>query len=121
MTSNPKYQKPFMPLIPGVKIGKLNDTPALESLVGEKTCAVIVEPIQGEGGINAADVEWLRALRKRCDEVGAVLIYDEIQVSQCPPAFGFSPSAALLVRKLGRQLHYTYTCERRILTETCCV
>ncbi|KAJ2989635.1 hypothetical protein NUW54_g8718 [Trametes sanguinea] len=79
VTSNPKYQKPFLPLIPGVKVGQLNDTAALEGLVGEKTCAVIVEPIQGEGGINAADVEWLRALRKRCDEVGAVLIFDEIQ------------------------------------------
>ncbi|KAI0676938.1 acetylornithine and succinylornithine aminotransferase [Trametes maxima] len=79
VTSNPKYQKPFLPLIPGVKVGQLNDAGALEGLVGEKTCAVIVEPIQGEGGINTADVEWLRALRKRCDEVGAVLIYDEIQ------------------------------------------
>ncbi|KAI0332511.1 acetylornithine and succinylornithine aminotransferase [Cubamyces sp. BRFM 1775] len=79
VTSNPKYQKPFLPLIPGVKVGQLNDTPGLERLVGEKTCAVIVEPIQGEGGINVADIEWLRALRKRCDEVGAVLIYDEIQ------------------------------------------
>ena len=82
VTSNPKYQKPFTPLIPGVKVGQLNDIPTLDALVGDKTCAVIVEPIQGEGGINAADVEWLRALRKRCDEVGAVLIYDEIQVSQ---------------------------------------
>ncbi|CDO73999.1 hypothetical protein BN946_scf185043.g48 [Trametes cinnabarina] len=79
VTSNPKYQKPFVPLIPGVRVGQLNDSAALESLVGEKTCAVIVEPIQGEGGINAADVEWLRALRKRCDGVGAVLIFDEIQ------------------------------------------
>ena len=41
---------------------------------------MIVEPIQGEGGIFVVDQEWLRALRKRCDEVGAVLIYDEIQV-----------------------------------------
>ncbi|TBU32049.1 acetylornithine and succinylornithine aminotransferase [Dichomitus squalens] len=79
VTSNPKYQKPFTPLIPGVRVGHLNDAVGLESLVGEKTCAVIVEPIQGEGGIHAADVNWLRALRKRCDEVGAVLIYDEIQ------------------------------------------
>ncbi|KAI0751434.1 acetylornithine and succinylornithine aminotransferase [Daedaleopsis nitida] len=79
VTTNAKYQKPFMPLIPGVKVGQLNDTAGLGSLVGEKTCAVIVEPIQGEGGINAADVDWLRALRKKCDEVGAVLIYDEIQ------------------------------------------
>ncbi|KAL1742896.1 pyridoxal phosphate-dependent transferase [Schizophyllum fasciatum] len=79
VTTNPKYQKPFAPLIPGVDVGKLNDVAALETLIGEDTCAVIVEPIQGEGGINAASEEWLRALRQRCDDVGAVLIYDEIQ------------------------------------------
>ena len=82
VTTNPKYQKPFAPLIPGVDVGKLNDVAGLEGLIGEDTCAVIVEPIQGEGGINAASEEWLRALRKRCDDVGAVLIYDEIQVSR---------------------------------------
>jgi acetylornithine aminotransferase len=80
VTTNPKYQKPFTPLIPGVDVGKLNQLEGLESLVGENTCAVIVEPVQGEGGIHEASVEWLRALRKRCDEVGAVLIFDEIQV-----------------------------------------
>lgn len=80
VTSNPKYQKPFAPLIPGIDVGKLNDLGSLETLVGNDTCAVIIEPIQGEGGINVAHTEWLRALRKRCDEVGAVLIYDEIQV-----------------------------------------
>lgn len=81
VTSNPGYQKPFTPLIPGVDVGKLNDLEGLKSLVGEDTCAVIVEPVQGEGGIHDASEEWLRALRKRCDEVGAVLIFDEIQVS----------------------------------------
>jgi len=79
VTSNPKYQKPFTPLIPGVDVGKLNDLEGLQNLVGEDTCAVIVEPVQGEGGIHDASEEWLRALRKRCDEVGAVLIFDEIQ------------------------------------------
>ncbi|KAF8901687.1 acetylornithine aminotransferase [Gymnopilus junonius] len=79
VTSNPKYQKPFEPLIPGVHVGKVNDIAALEGLVNEDTCAVIVEPIQGEGGINDVYEEWLRALRRRCDEVGAVLIFDEIQ------------------------------------------
>ena len=80
VTSNPKYQKPFMPLIPGVDVGKLNDFEGLEILVGQDTCAVIVEPVQGEGGIHEAKEEWLKALRKRCDQVGAVLIFDEIQV-----------------------------------------
>jgi acetylornithine aminotransferase len=81
VTSNPKYQAPFAPLLPGVSVGQLGDVAGLEALVRDDTCAVIVEPIQGEGGINQASEEWLRALRKRCDEVGAVLIFDEIQVS----------------------------------------
>jgi acetylornithine aminotransferase len=79
VTTNAKYQKPFMPLIPGVDVGKLNVYRNIEQLVVDDTCAVIVEPIQGEGGIHIAQVEWLKALRKRCDEVDAVLIYDEIQ------------------------------------------
>lgn len=79
VTSNPKYQNPFAPLIPGVDIGTTNDFASLETLITEETCGVIVEPIQGEGGINACKVDWLVALRKRCDQVGAVLIFDEIQ------------------------------------------
>lgn len=79
VTTNPKYQAPFAPLIPGVDVGKLNQFDGLETLVTDATCAVIVEPIQGEGGIHQAKEEWLRALRKRCDDVGAVLIFDEIQ------------------------------------------
>jgi len=80
VTTNPKYQKPFAPLIPDVDVGRLNDLEGINELVGKDTCTVIVEPIQGEGGVNAASEDWLRALRKRCDEVGAVLIFDEIQV-----------------------------------------
>lgn len=78
VTSTEKYQIPFRPLIPGVSVGKLNDLECL-SLITDDTCAVIVEPIQGEGGAAAATEEWLKALRKRCDETGTVLIYDEIQ------------------------------------------
>jgi acetylornithine aminotransferase len=80
VTSNPKYQNPFKPLIPGVRVGKFNAQESIDDLISEKTCAVIVEPIQGEGGLHAARPDWLRALRKKCDEAGAVLIYDEIQV-----------------------------------------
>ncbi|KAK2466469.1 hypothetical protein APHAL10511_002111 [Amanita phalloides] len=79
VTVNPKYQNPFTPLIPGVEVGKLNDLDGISKIVTKDTCAVIVEPIQGEGGVNTAGVSWLRALRKRCNEVGAILIYDEIQ------------------------------------------
>jgi acetylornithine aminotransferase len=83
VTPQPKYQKPFAPMVPGVKIGHLNDVAALETLVDETTCGVIVEPIQGEGGVYEATEEFLTALRERCNKVGAVLIYDEIQVYSC--------------------------------------
>ena len=78
-TPNPKYQKPFSPMIPGFKYGTYNDIGGLHDLVNENTCGVIIEPIQGEGGVNVASQEFLLALRKRCNEVGAVLIHDEIQ------------------------------------------
>ena len=71
-------------MVPGVKIGELNDIEGLTNLVDESTCGVIVEPIQGEGGVCEASEEFLRALRERCNKVGALLIYDEIQVS--PPS-----------------------------------
>ncbi|GAB7352812.1 hypothetical protein MBLNU459_g3427t1 [Dothideomycetes sp. NU459] len=78
-TPNPKYQKPFGPMVPGFRYGKYNDVAAVNELVTENTCGVIVEPIQGEGGVNVASHDFLLALRRRCTEVGAVLIYDEIQ------------------------------------------
>ncbi|OAL72361.1 acetylornithine aminotransferase [Trichophyton violaceum] len=78
-TPNPKYQAPFAPMVPGFKYGKYNDIEQLPTLITDKTCGVIVEPIQGEGGVNVASAEFLTALRARCDQVGAVLIFDEIQ------------------------------------------
>lgn len=78
-TPNPKYQKPFAPMVPGFRYGTYNDIAAIDQLVTPSTCGVIIEPIQGEGGVNVATTEFLLALRKRCTEVGAVLIYDEIQ------------------------------------------
>lgn len=78
-TPNKKYQAPFGPMLSGFRYGKYNDVAGVQELVNENTAGVIVEPIQGEGGINVATPEFLQALRKRCDDVGAVLIFDEIQ------------------------------------------
>lgn len=78
-TPNPKYQEPFAPMLPGFKYGTYNDVSAINDLVTDKTCGVIIEPIQGEGGVNVATDDFLIALAKRCREVGAVLVYDEIQ------------------------------------------
>jgi acetylornithine aminotransferase len=79
-TANPKYQLPFTPLIPGFDLVKYGDIDAFRAMIGRDTCAVIVEPIQGEGGVFEGSEEFFRTLRSECDKVGAVLIYDEIQV-----------------------------------------
>lgn len=78
-TPNPKYQKPFSPMLPGFRYGTFNDETAIPDLITPQTCGVIIEPIQGEGGVNVASQSFLQALRDRCNEVGAVLVYDEIQ------------------------------------------
>jgi len=78
-TPNPKYQKPFSPMLPGFSYGRYNDIDSVPSLITNQTCGVLVEPIQGEGGVNVATSEFLAALRARCTEVGALLIFDEIQ------------------------------------------
>jgi acetylornithine aminotransferase len=78
-TPNPKYQAPFSPMVPGFHYGTLNDATQLSSLITERTAGVLVEPIQGEGGVHEAEPAFLQALRDRCNAVGAVLIYDEIQ------------------------------------------
>lgn len=78
-TPNKKYQPPFGPMLPGFRYGTYNDVDAVNDLITKDTAGVLVEPIQGEGGINVATPEFLQALRKRCDEVGAILIFDEIQ------------------------------------------
>ena len=78
-THNPKYQEPFSPMVPGFTLGEYNNVDKINETVTEKTCGVIIEPIQGEGGVHAATEEFLVKLAKRCKEVGAVLIYDEIQ------------------------------------------
>ena len=86
VTPNPKYQAPFSPLIPDVRVGQLNEINEgkMRDLVDDTVCGVIVEPIQGEGGVESCRIEWLEMLGRRCREVGAVLIYDEIQVGFRP-------------------------------------
>lgn len=79
ITAKPAYRLPFGPLLPGVAFAPYNDLAAAEALVGPDTCAVVVEPIQGEGGIRAADPAFLHGLRALCDRHGALLVFDEVQ------------------------------------------
>jgi acetylornithine/N-succinyldiaminopimelate aminotransferase len=79
VTAQAKYQKPYEPLIPGVRVVPRNDVSALREAITPSTCAVILEPIQGESGVHPLSAEFLHAARERCNEVGALLIFDEVQ------------------------------------------
>lgn len=79
VTGQDKYQKDFTPLIGGVKKIQFNDIEDLRNNFNDDVCGIIIEPIQGEGGINAANVEYLKEVRRLCDVHDALLIFDEIQ------------------------------------------
>ena len=78
-TAQPKYQTPFAPVVPGFRHAPLNDLHALDELLSENTCAVLLEPLQGESGVNIATPEFLASVRALCDEAEVLLICDEIQ------------------------------------------
>jgi acetylornithine/N-succinyldiaminopimelate aminotransferase len=78
-TAQPKYHEGFLPLLPGFVYVPFNDVKALEEAFTDEVAAVMVEPIQGEGGINIATSEYLSAIRELCDKNGAVMILDEVQ------------------------------------------
>ncbi len=108
ITGQEKYQKPYIPLVPNVTLIPYNDTAALEAAVDDKTCAVILEPIQGEGGVFPAAPEFLRAAREAADRHRALLIFDEIQTGcgrtgeflACQ-AYGVVPDIVTLAKTMG--------------------
>ncbi len=79
VTWTPSYREPFQPLIPGVRFAGFNDLSGLDAVLDEGVAAVIVEPVQGEGGVVPAHKEFLETLRARCTALGALLIFDEVQ------------------------------------------
>ncbi|MDE2749866.1 MAG: aspartate aminotransferase family protein [Chloroflexota bacterium] len=79
LTWTQKYRKPFQAWLPAVDYVAFNDIDAACEAIGEGTAAVVVESVQGEGGVHPASVEYLQALRARCDQTGAMLVIDEIQ------------------------------------------
>ncbi len=79
VTGTAHYREPFEPLMGGVRFAAFNDLESVKAQITDKTCAVIVEPIQGEGGIYPASQEFLEGLRRLCDEKDILLIFDEIQ------------------------------------------
>lgn len=85
-TGQPKYQKNFDPLVPGFHYVPYNDIAAVEAAISEldegdyRVAAILIEPLQGEGGVRPGDVDYFQKLRQICDETGVLLIFDEVQV-----------------------------------------
>jgi len=108
LTPREKYQAPFRPLMPGVRIARFNDLDSAAEAITDDTCAVIVEPIQGEGGIPPAEKEFLRGLRELCDQHQALLIFDEVQCGLgrtgtlwAHEFYGVTPDIMTLAKPLG--------------------
>lgn len=108
VTGNAHYQEPFQPLIPGIRFAKLNDLDSVKALVNEKTCAIIMETIQGEGGIYPAEPEFLAGVRKLCQEHDMLLILDEIQCGMGRTGtffawqeYGIQPDVMTVAKALG--------------------
>lgn len=90
VTGNPKYQEAFKPLIGNIRFADFNDLDSVKALINEKTCAIILEPVQGEGGVYPADGAFLKGLRALCDELDILLIFDEIQCGMGRTGFMFA-------------------------------
>lgn len=108
VTGNAHYREPFEPLIGGVKFAEYNDLESVKALISEKTCAIILEPVQGEGGIYPAQESFLKGIRQLCDENDILLIFDEIQcgMGRCGTMFawqgyGVKPDILTMAKAIG--------------------
>lgn len=79
VTGNEAYRTPFEPMLPGVRFAEFNNLDSVKEQITDKTCAIILEPLQGEGGINQASKEFMEGIRRICDQEGILMICDEIQ------------------------------------------
>ena len=107
-TGQPKYREGYEPLPAGFRYVTYNDLDSLKSVISDKTCAVLIEPIQGEGGVYVPDEGYLAAVRELCNQTGALLIFDEIQTGMgrtghllASQTFGVKPDIVTLAKGLG--------------------
>ena len=108
VTGNEHYQEPFKPMIGGVKFAEYNDLDSVRALVNEKTCAIILETLQGEGGVYVAEEAFIKGLRQLCDENDILLICDEIQCGMgrtgsmfCYQNYNIRPDIVTVAKALG--------------------
>ena len=108
VTGKDAYREPFEPLVPGVRFAEFNDLESVKAAVNEKTCAIILEPLQGEGGINLATREFMEGIRKICDEQDILMICDEVQCGMgrtgsmfAWQGFGVKPDIMAMAKAIG--------------------
>ncbi len=111
VTGNAHYREPFAPLIPGIRFADFNDLDSVKALINENTCAVIMEPIQGEGGVYPATEEFIKGVRALCDAHDLLLILDEIQCGMGRSGemfawqhYGVKPDVMTVAKALGNGL-----------------
>ena len=107
-TAQPKYHKGFEPMLPGFVYADFNDLASVEAAISERTAAILVEPVQGEGGVRPATQEFLEGLRKLCDERELLLLFDEVQAGMgrtgwmfAYQGYGVEPDVLSLAKGLG--------------------
>jgi acetylornithine/N-succinyldiaminopimelate aminotransferase len=107
-TAQEKFHNGFSPLLPGFKYVPFNDIDALKKAIDKNTCAIMLEPIQGEGGVRVPDKDYLKKVREICDEAGILLILDEVQTGMgrtgrlfAHEHFGITPDIMTLAKGLG--------------------
>ena len=108
VTGNKHYQEAFGPMIPGIRFAQYNNLESVKELVNEKTCAIIFETVQGEGGVYPVKKEFIEGVRKLCDEKGILLILDEIQCGMgrtgsmfAYQQYGVKPDIVTVAKALG--------------------
>ena len=121
-TGQEKYQKPYRPLLPGTVQVEPNDFEALKSAVTDKTCAIMIELIQGEGGVHPMDVEYVQAVRKLCDDNDIILIFDEVQTGMgrtgklfAYQLYGVEPDIFTSAKALGNGIPVGAVCAKEFV------
>lgn len=111
VTGNVHYREPFAPLIPGIRFADFNDLDSVKARINENTCAIIMEPIQGEGGVYPATEEFIKGVRELCDAHDLLLILDEIQCGMGRSGemfawqhYGVKPDVMTVAKALGNGL-----------------
>ena len=111
VTGNAHYREPFAPLIPGIRFAVFNDLDSVKARINENTCAIIMEPIQGEGGVYPATEEFIKGVRELCDAHDLLLILDEIQCGMGRSGemfawqhYGVKPDVMTVAKALGNGL-----------------